>query len=141
MEKIISISEVENRKIKQEGCVFAISYDGFEIVTDQQTIFVGISNGINCCESWGYVTSIDNSEDFIGAELLDVVVVDENLIATSIKLKEVGESIEDGDFGAVFVNFETSKGLFQLTMYNCHNGYYGHDVTIISNQLSKKLTI
>ena len=36
----------------------------------------------------------------------------------------------------MFVNFETSSGTFQLTCYNSHNGYYGHDVTVVSNQLS-----
>ena len=83
----------------------------------------------------------DNIEDFIGAELLDIMVVDENLIATSIKLKEIGQNIEDDEFGAIFVNFETSKGLFQLTMYNVQNGYYGHAVTIISNQLTRELYV
>ena len=135
MEKILSITEFDNKKFCKDY------YEGFEIVTDQQTIYVGISNQSQCYEDWGYVSTIDNLEDFIGAELLDIVVVDENLIATSIKLKEIGQNIEDDEFGAIFVNFETSKGLFQLTMYNTHNGYYGHDVTIISNQLNQELCV
>ena len=137
MEKIISITEFDNKKFASKYT----EYEGFEIVTDQQTIYVGIDNQSKCCEEWGYVSTIDNLEDFIGAELLDIVVVDENLIATSIKLKEMGRNIEDDEFGAIFVNFETAKGLFQLTMYNVHNGYYGHDVTIISNQLNQELCI
>ena len=32
-----------------------------------------------------------------------------------------------------FVNFKTNRGTFQFTVYNCHNGYYGHDITVTYN--------
>jgi hypothetical protein len=32
---------------------------------------------------------------------------------------------------AYFVNFYTSKGMFQLAVYDSHNGYYGHSFYIV----------
>lgn len=40
------------------------------------------------------------------------------------------------DVECVFIDFETSKGKLQFVLYNDHNGYYGHYVTIKSNQLN-----
>lgn len=119
-EKILKITEVENRDGK----------DGYEIETTQQTIFVGIDNSSQCCENWGYLSTVDDTVDFIGAELLNIMLVDTDL--------NVAESMPQAcDFlDTMFVNFETSSGTFQLTCYNSHNGYYGHDVTVVSNQLS-----
>lgn len=40
---------------------------------------------------------------------------------------------EDLDAGsAMFINVETTKGLLQFVAYNEHNGYYGHDVLLVS---------
>ena len=36
-----------------------------------------------------------------------------------------------------FINFETDKGIFQLTVYNCDNGYYGHDVVVKCDSVLK----
>ena len=36
----------------------------------------------------------------------------------------------------MFINIETSKGTLQFAVYNCHNGYYGHAVKVISEQLN-----
>lgn len=35
---------------------------------------------------------------------------------------------------AMFINFETSKGTLQFTLYNSHNGYYGHTAKVISKR-------
>lgn len=34
----------------------------------------------------------------------------------------------------VFVNVLTSKGLFQVTAYNDHNGYYSHHVLVSNHE-------
>ena len=47
--------------------------------------------------------------------------------------------LEDG--GVVFVNFDTSAGLFQLVAYNQHNGYYGHEVLVVSNELNESFGV
>lgn len=31
----------------------------------------------------------------------------------------------------MFVDIKTDKGVFQLTVYNSHNGYYGHSVVFL----------
>lgn len=33
---------------------------------------------------------------------------------------------------AMFINVETTRGLLQFAAYNEHNGYYGHDVLLVS---------
>lgn len=112
------------------------TYDGYEIITNTQPIFVGIDNSQSCCENWGYISSLDDAQDFIGAELLNIVRVD-----TALKTYSTNEYTDlnfIGDEFTMFVNFETSKGTFQLVCYNDHNGYYGHDAVIISKQLNVK---
>ena len=103
-------------------------YDGFILVTDQQTIRVGISNTTSCCEKWGYFFTNDDVLEFIGAELLDVKLVRKCLSV------DKAPKIYEGD--VMFVNFETSKGTLQFAAYNEHNGYYGHDAVVISKQLT-----
>jgi hypothetical protein len=41
----------------------------------------------------------------------------------------------------MFVNLETDKDTLQLTVYNSHNGYYGHSAFIRSNQINKEITL
>jgi hypothetical protein len=109
-------------------------YDGFFIITDKQTIKIGISNMQDCCENWGYFMTTDELGEFIGADLLSVDIVDKCLNKKKLEdrcgLKE-GEEV-------MFVNFETSEGTLQFTAYNEHNGYYGHEAVIVSNQLTKE---
>lgn len=126
-EKILDIKEVEDRT------EFGRKYDGFEVQTTEQVIFVGISNYQDCCEDWGYVSTIDDVKDYIGTELLNIVIVDENL--------NTKDFVESDESAAMFVNFETSKGTFQLTMYNIHNGYYSHDAVLVSRQLDREVVL
>jgi hypothetical protein len=119
-EKIISIKEVEKD-----------NKDGFEIITNQQTIFVGIENMQCCCEDWGYITSNDDLDEFIDAELLEILLVDEGL-----NTKVIDEINKLYECSAMFVNFNTSKGTLQLTMYNSHNGYYSHKAVVVSKMLN-----
>lgn len=128
--KITNIREVEN--IGQETCEQLGRWqkmDGYEISTEDKKIFVLIGNSQSCCEDWGYFSSEDNLTDFIGADLLEVNLTDTE--RNHKKLKEVLEyGLDDG--GIQFVDFVTTKGVFQLAVYNAHNGYYGHDILIAS---------
>lgn len=139
MKEIISkIEEVEN--ITFDGHDYP-AFDGFKITTDKQEIMVLISNGQSCCENWGYLSAFENNkerEDFLGAKLLKIEIVD-----TALNKKEWNSKFEYGldDGDVMFVNFETSKGVFQLTAYNSHNGYYGHEARLISNQLKKEVSL
>lgn len=97
-------------------------YGGYQIeLNDNTKIILGMDDSQHCCENYGYFFSNDNLEFFIGAEVLDVLVVDEQLITIPIKEYQ-------GD--AIFVNVETDRGTLQFTAYNEHNGYYGHEVVV-----------
>ena len=123
MEKIIRIEEADiGNKSEWSG------KSGFNIITDEQTIFVGISNDQSCCENWGYLMSEDDLDDFKGAELKAIEIVDEALNKATMKDMYEG--------GAMFVNFETDKGTLQFVAYNEHNGYYSHEAVIVSKQLN-----
>lgn len=103
------------------------SMDGYKVKTDLHEIYVLIDNASSCCESWGYFTSEDVFDGFIGAELREV-----NLTDVALNKQKVEESgYYDGDGGGIqFVDFVTNKGTFQLAVYNAHNGYYGHGILI-----------
>lgn len=118
-EKIIAIREFEN-----EGS------EGYIIKTTEQEITFSIDNCQQCCESFGYMTSDDDLQDFIGRELRGIAVVDEDYARFDLE-----------DFwldagGVVFIEVQTDIGSFQVALYNSHNGYYGHTVSISSNQLT-----
>lgn len=138
-EKIIRIEEVFGYMRNSEDHQ---SFDGYSVITDKQTIFVGVSNRQSCCEEWGSFVSEDSVSDFQGAELLGVTVVDKCL--NSKKLEGI-LTLKVGPIGyegtAMFINFETNVGTFQLTVYNRHNGYYGHNAIVISKQLNHEETI
>ena len=111
------------------------SYDGYKIITDKQEIFFGISNGQSCCENWGYFSTPDDLNEFIGTGLLEVKVVDTSLYTE--KLKEL--YLDEGQI--MFVTFETTNGTLQFAAYNSHNGYYGHTAILRSIQLTDEQSL
>lgn len=128
MEKIIAIVEID----ETEGYT---SYSGFMIKTTKQNIKLLIDNMQSCCENWGYFMSEDDLGSFIGSEVLNVSLTD-----TALNTKKVDEiGIYEGD--TMFVNIETSNGLLQFVAYNEHNGYYGHEAKVISEQLNHSETL
>lgn len=129
-ETIVRIEEASWSKPDNRWC----GYDGFTIITDQQTIKVGIANGSSCCENWGHLASQDDLSGFAGAELLNIKITDTAL--RTYTQEELPTQGEYGDGGTMFVDFETSKGVFQIVAYNDHNGYYGHEAVVISRDLN-----
>lgn len=127
-EKILRIEERNWKNAPDDWS----GYDGYEIVTTDQTIRVGISDGQCCCESFGCIITNDDTKDFIGATLKGVSLTD-----TALNNKKIDELEYLDSGGAMFVNLETSKGLLQFVAYNAHNGYYGHEAVLISKQLNK----
>jgi len=105
------------------------SYDGYLIETDVDNYMVLIDNGQSCCENWGYIASEDDFSGFIGAELVDVKLTDTSL--NTSKIDTANMYLDCG--GVQFVDFYTSKGVFQLAVYNGHNGYYGHGIMVVKN--------
>lgn len=129
MEKILRIEEASFKTEERDWG----SYDGWLIVTDKQTIKFGISDGQSCCETTGNFITNDTTEEFIGASIISVQVVDDCL------RKEKAPDFYEG--GVMFLNIETDKGTLQFTAYNYHNGYYGHEAVVISEQLKKSETL
>lgn len=127
MEKILRIEEASFKTKENDRQTFV----GYQIITDQQTIKVGISDGRCCCEDFGYLITNDEIKDFIGANLISVSIVDRAL--NNKKIEQL-EYLYSG--GAMFVNLETSNGILQLVAYNAHTGYYGHDAVLVSKQLN-----
>jgi len=121
MEKILEIVEFEETSPGVNTNVTK-NLGGFIITTTSKNVLIGITTGQSCCESFGYFCTNDDTSEFIGAELFEVKIVDECLNV------EKAPAIYEG--GAIFVNFETSNGTLQFTVYNEHNGYYGHSVIV-----------
>ena len=129
MEKILSIKETTFKKKKDDW----ESYDGYEIVTDKQTIKIGISNKQSCCERFGYFITEDDLIEYIGSGLISISQTD-----TVMDTKTIGELRLYDEPNTMFISFETTRGTFQFVAYNSHNGYYGHNAIIISEQLNVK---
>ncbi len=121
-EKIISINEV---KFTHETLLHE-NYEGYTITTNLFEYKLGISDGQACCEQWGYYSTPDNVNDFIGTTLQRIEIADTALDVT--RLEELYEG------GAMFVNIFTDRGLLQFTLYNIHNGYYGHNAVLITKE-------
>lgn len=132
MEKILRIEEVTFKRESEDWQEF----DGWQIITDLQTIKFGISNSQSCCENWGHLITNDTTTEFEGAELYEIKVVDEVLYN---KVLPEAEYLDEG--GTMFVNFETSAGTLQFVAYNSHNGYYGHSAVLISKQLTEEASL
>lgn len=107
----------------------------------ERTFRVEIEDERECCEIWGTMLSEDDLTPYIGSVLHRIDVCNTNLKSSTYH--DFCEQKEQIDYiqqiknrhgicyrNIQFINFYTSKGMFQLTVYNCHNGYYGHDVTI-----------
>lgn len=101
--------------------------DGYKVETDNHTFFVLIDNSQSCCENWGYMTSEDDLNYYVGAELLEVKVTD-TALNQKVLTKMSNEYVDAGEIQ--FVDFITDKGTFQLAVYNSHNGYYGHGIVV-----------
>ena len=125
MEKILRIEE---DTFTFGGKHWPCTYDGWQIITDQQTIKFGIENGQSCCEQWGHFVTNDTTAEFIGATVISVAIVDDCL--KKEKLRDTYEG------ACMFLNIETDKGVLQFTAYNSHNGYYSHSAVVVSRQLN-----
>ena len=69
--------------------------------------------------------------DYVGKTLLEVVLTD-----TALNQKAVDKIDYNDDASCViqFVDFKCSDGsVFQLSVYNAHNGYYGHPIIVIKD--------
>lgn len=139
--EIIESIDVDTNWSFKDSYDYNNAMEGCVIKTNKQTIKFGISSGQSCCETYGYFTSEDDIQSFVGAKILDITTTDLALKTTEIYKETIGLS-DDGkthdvyDGGVLFINVLTDRGTFQLVTYNIHNGYYGHNAVLISTQLN-----
>ena len=84
MEKIISIEEITNLRLGNTGRMLNAladygEYDGYKITTEKTEYLILIHNYQYCCESWGYFISEDDTNDYIGKDLIEVALTDKAL--------------------------------------------------------------
>ena len=113
------------------------TYQGYCVTTNKQFIYVLVEDIQSCCENFGYISSCDDENLYVGAELIGIEIVDKELNVEKWNT-EVGD-LQDGS--AIFANFITDRGTFQLTVYNSHNGYYGHEAKFISRDVNLESSI
>lgn len=109
---------------------------GYVITTNNQTIKLLMDTDQQCCENAGYFISEDDFTQFIGAEIFDIKVTDTELKEGLLKQHDLDINDKWFEGGVMFVDIITSKGTLQFVAYNEHNGYYGHEAKIISEQLN-----
>lgn len=103
------------------------SMDGYKVETEKHVFYVLIDNGQSCCENWGYMSSEDDLNYFIGSELIEINVTDTAL--NKKVLTQMDEELINSN-EIQFVDFKTNNGIFQLAVYNSHDGYYGHGILV-----------
>lgn len=130
IEVIAKIEEISN--YRDENVRYGA--DGYAITTNKQMIRLLIDNDQDCCEQWGYLMSEDDLSKFIGSSLLDITITDTALSTIQFEQYLGPEDMDAG--GMMFVNINTDRGLLQFVAYNAHNGYYGHEAHVISEQLN-----
>lgn len=120
------------------------THEGYKVTTNKRTIKFLILAEQDCCEAWGYFTSEDNLKEFIGAQLINVEVVDTAMNVVELKLDDIDKEErgdnEDRSTNTMFVNFQTSVELLQFVAYNNHNGWYGHNAYFIIDDNIEKET-
>ena len=124
--KIKGIEEVYGVKLSP----YRAECEGYKVETEENTFQVLIGSRQQCCEDYGYFGSDDDLTYFVGTNLLEV-----NLTDTALNKKSLEIGNELSRFAGIqFVDFVTSKGTFQLAVYNDHNGYYGHSIYVTKNE-------
>ena len=104
-----------------------------EIFTDSAKYVVEIDDDQRCCEMYGgYIICEDDPDSFVGSKLLKIYLTDTSLNTTVVKeINEIQNSYNSCRFHNIqFINIQTTRGLLQFVVYNCHNGYYGHNIQI-----------
>lgn len=95
-----------------------------------------ICNDRQCCEEWGVLTTHENLDEFIGAQILSANTTPTDKALSNIdKELDIGEqerkNLIAGDHKDIrFITIETNHGTIQFTAYTYHNGYCGHAADI-----------
>lgn len=128
---IVSIND-DGFSRKDERYKYNRHFSGVQIaLSDGSSVMFGIQSGHNCCETWDYLHSADNFDDYIGAEFLGLV--EKDTWPENIKDEWVDKQLnsEWNELGFQAIDVLTSKGVLQFAVYNSHNGYYSHATILV----------
>jgi hypothetical protein len=115
-------------------------WEGYEIhITTSEPICVLITNDTLCCESFGVALlkpSFDLNLD--GCTIASIKCgkdLDKNLVTDDGHMSNITNNTHNEDkmdktTQYAVIDVQTDKGLFQIVPYNCHNGYYSHEMYV-----------
>ncbi len=102
--------------------------DGKINFVDDNNVFVGFDYSQDCCENFGYLlTKVEPTS--IASESLDEEDWPGYQFVTTFFNDAPLDGLEDGG-AAMFKLAKTGEPDLFLTLYNSHNGYYGHGFTM-----------
>ena len=130
--QITTIDELFDVEIFQDG--YTQEYSGYRLtLSDNNSIMFMIDSYQQCCESFGYLSTNDNIQDFIGSTIQKVeIVTGDNYTKSDLIISNYNgkDTIEVDVKECVFLIVTTDKGELTFAVYNAHNGYYSHDVKV-----------
>lgn len=112
---------------------------------DGREIKFGIDDGQSCCEAWGYLYSVDDPKDYIGAVYMGLEEMDNwpKTIEVPGECKSYNNPNEidcdGGGYQSLVVR--TSKGPMEFVVYNSHNGYYAHGTILVEGDEVKHYSL
>lgn len=131
-----NIKEIESLKLEDLGLEDEYSYsryEGYEIETDKEKIYLLITDSQSCCEHFGYICN-EESDDFdayYGCKITDIECIEEGSYNPILKLAGIESASMVDCLDCAFINIKFKQSTLQFAVYNHHNGYYGHDIRIV----------
>uniref|UniRef100_A0A6C0H664 DUF7448 domain-containing protein n=1 Tax=viral metagenome TaxID=1070528 RepID=A0A6C0H664_9ZZZZ len=99
-----------------------LSHWGGYVITlkNDKKIVLKISNERRCCEEFGYFINKKSDNNLIGAKIRTIKVY-------------VNNNVDDNFIKGKVINFifkTTDYKNFDIMLYNYHNGWYSHDISV-----------
>lgn len=141
---IYDTSDVYRKSQVVEG--YEEKFDGIIIETyEGETFRFIIENETQCCENRGYfeINEFDKPLEFYKDAKILKIELSDSIDGKTYKVledRDFSKEYVDKELRAEFINIYTTKGLLQITIYNEHNGYYGHYVFFDILENNKKIT-
>lgn len=117
--------------------------DGKMNFVDDNNVFVGYDYGQYCCECAGYLYSKEVPKNTIESiKLTEKELECFNFVKSFFQKDNTllmgKETYGMGNGGTATFKLKKGSEVIYLTLYNCHNGYYGHDFEMkINDKVAK----
>lgn len=99
---------------------------------DDNNVFVGYDNQSQCCENFGYLLTLNESDELdVDSEQIEASLLEGyNFDIKYMVLNECGSNDDNENHVRFKLTKEHAPDVF-LTLYNVHNGYYSHGFDVI----------